>query len=130
MEASILMLALFVGILLGAIFYGGLWWTVRRIVSSKTPGIWLIGSFFLRSIIAIGGFLVVARGDWRSILACFIGFLAARIGVTRLTRAPPDTNSFFSRSTTPAHGLSSWRACATWARPCLHPTDSTRPAPP
>jgi F1F0 ATPase subunit 2 len=92
MEAPILMLALFVGILLGAIFYGGLWWTVRRIVSSKIPGIWLIGSFFLRSLIVIGGFLFVVRGGWRSILACFIGFLAVRIGITRLTRAPLDTN--------------------------------------
>jgi F1F0 ATPase subunit 2 len=101
MEASILMLALFVGILLGAIFYGGLWWTVRRIVSSKTPGIWLIGSFVLRSMIAIGGFLFVARGDWRSILACFIGFLAARIGVTRLTRAPLNTKTRLIEETSP-----------------------------
>jgi F1F0 ATPase subunit 2 len=101
MEAFILMLGLFVGILLGAIFYGGLWWTVRRIVSSKTPGIWLIGSFFLRSMIAIGGFLFVARGDWRSILACFIGFLAARIGVTRLTRAPLNTKTRLIEETSP-----------------------------
>ena len=101
MEASILMLALFVGILLGAIFYGGLWWTVRRIVSSKAPGIWLIGSFVLRSMIAVGGFLFVARGDWRSILACFIGFLAARIVVTRLTRAPRNTKTRLIEETSP-----------------------------
>jgi F1F0 ATPase subunit 2 len=100
-EVAILILALFMGIVLGTIFYGGLWWTVRRIVSSKSPGVWLIGSFLLRAMIAAGGFLFVARGDWRSILACFIGFLAARIGVTRLTRAPLDTKTRVIEETSP-----------------------------
>jgi F1F0 ATPase subunit 2 len=92
-EAPVLILAIFMGIMLGVIFYGGLWWTVRRIVSSRKAGVWLIGSFLLRAMVAIGGFLFVARGDWRGILACFIGFLVARIGVTRLTRAAVDTKT-------------------------------------
>jgi F1F0 ATPase subunit 2 len=28
------------GLLLGAIFFGGLWWTVRKGVSSKRPALW------------------------------------------------------------------------------------------
>ena len=84
-ETLALTAALLAGILLGAIFYGGLWWTVRRGVLSKTLGKWLIGSFVLRAVVAVGGFYVVSHGDWRSLLACLLGFIVARIGATRLT---------------------------------------------
>ena len=87
-ETSILILALPAGVLLGMFFYGGLWWTVRRSVSSKSSNVWLIGSFPFRAMIAIGGFYLVSRGDWRSLLVCLLGFLIARVGVTRLLRAP------------------------------------------
>ena len=100
-EVPILILALFMGILLGTIFYGGLWWTVRRIVTSKRPGVWLVGSFLLRAMITIGGFLFIAQGGWRRILACFIGFLIARIGVTLLTRIPRDMKTHLIQETTP-----------------------------
>jgi len=38
-ETLILVLALVIGVLLGAIFFGGLWWTVRKVVSSKWPAL-------------------------------------------------------------------------------------------
>jgi F1F0 ATPase subunit 2 len=100
-ESSILTLALLAGLLLGTIFYGGLWWTVRSTVSSRSAGAWLIGSFLLRAIIALGGFYFVSRGDWRSLLACFLGFLVARIVVTRVTRAPLGTKNRLVRETGP-----------------------------
>jgi F1F0 ATPase subunit 2 len=84
-ETWLLIAALFAGLLLGTIFYGGLWWTVRRSVSSKTLSLWLIGSFALRAIIAVSGFYFVSQGDWRRLLGCLLGFVVARIGVTRLT---------------------------------------------
>jgi F1F0 ATPase subunit 2 len=85
-ETSLLITALIAGLLLGAIFYGGLWWTVHRSVSSKTLSLWLTGSFALRAIIAVSGFYFVSQGDWRRLLGCLLGFVVARIGVTRLTR--------------------------------------------
>ena len=92
-QGSFLIVALFMGILLGMIFYGGLWWTVRRILSSKSPAVWLLGSFWLRAMIAVGGIYFVARGDLRSMVACVMGFLIARIGVTRWAGAPRDTKT-------------------------------------
>jgi F1F0 ATPase subunit 2 len=100
-ESAILIFALVVGIVLGMIFYGGLWWTVRRSVSSKSPGTWLIGSFLLRALIAVSGFYFVSRGDWRSLLACLLGFLIARVSVTRLTRAPLEVKSRFAEGMGP-----------------------------
>jgi F1F0 ATPase subunit 2 len=92
-EISILIRALLAGLLLGILFYGGLWWTVRRSMSTGHVGIWLIGSFLLRASITIGGFYFVAQGDWRALLACLLGFLMARICVTRLTSTPPERRS-------------------------------------
>ena len=73
------------GALLGAVFYGGLWWTVRRI-PSRAPGLWLVGSFLVRTVLVLSGFLIVTRGDWRGMLAVLAGFLTGRVAVTRLIR--------------------------------------------
>lgn len=89
-DMSMVTMALLAGLLLGGLFYGGLWWTVRRSVSLQHRGVWLIGSFLVRAAVVVGGFYVVARSDWRALLACLLGFFVARIGVTRLTRVSLD----------------------------------------
>jgi F1F0 ATPase subunit 2 len=42
----------------------------------------------LRMTVAVTGFYVVSHGEWRKLLACLVGFLLARIAVTRLIRLP------------------------------------------
>ena len=59
-EPLTLVLALVAGVVLGAIFFGGLWWTVRKGVSSKRPALWFFGSLLLRMSIALAGFYFVA----------------------------------------------------------------------
>ena len=59
-ESLTLALALVAGVLLGAIFFGGLWWTVRKGVSSEQPALWFFGSLLLRMSIALAGFYFVA----------------------------------------------------------------------
>ena len=86
-ETLILVLALATGILLGAIFFGGLWWTVQKGVSSKRPALWFFGSLLLRTSIALVGFYFIARGHWERLLVCLLGFVVARLIVMRLTRA-------------------------------------------
>jgi F1F0 ATPase subunit 2 len=89
-ETTLLLRALSVGVLIGGIFYSGLWWTVRHGLTKKHIGIWVLGSFVLRTCIAVSGFYLAARDNWHALLACFIGFLLARVGVTRFTRIPID----------------------------------------
>ncbi|MGA7949938.1 MAG: ATP synthase subunit I [Thiobacillaceae bacterium] len=81
-----LMLALVTGVLLGAIFFGGLWWTVQKGLSSKRPALWFLGSLLLRTGIALAGFYLVAAGHWERLLVCLLGFVTARMFVVRLTR--------------------------------------------
>lgn len=87
-EALTLVLAWVAGVLLGAVFFGGLWWTVRKGVSSQRPALWFFGSLLLRVSIALAGFNLVSGGHWKRLLACLFGFVIARFLVTRLTRPP------------------------------------------
>jgi F1F0 ATPase subunit 2 len=36
------------GALLGALFFGGLWWTVRKGLTSTNPALWFLASSTLR----------------------------------------------------------------------------------
>jgi F1F0 ATPase subunit 2 len=87
-ETSSIVLSLFVGTSLGIVFFGGLWWTVRRGLSSESPALLFVGSLFLRTMITLAGFYFVSRGDWLRLMACLFGFVLARILTSRLTRIP------------------------------------------
>lgn len=76
------------GGVLGAIFFGGLWWTIRRGVSSKQTGLWFFGSLLLRMSLALAGFYFVSGGHWDRLLACLLGFVIAHFILTRLTGPP------------------------------------------
>ena len=93
MKLCCLVLALVAGVLLGAIFFGGLWWTVRKGVSSKQPALWFFGSLLLRMSIALAGFYFVGRGHWERLLLCLLGFVMARLVVTWLTRPPVEKHN-------------------------------------
>jgi F1F0 ATPase subunit 2 len=72
---------------LGAVFFGGLWWTVQRGAASSTPTRWFLGSFVLRTVTVLAGFYAVGAGQPVRLLLCLLGFLLARAIVLRLTRA-------------------------------------------
>lgn len=95
-----LLLSLIAGVGLGVVFYGGLWWTVRRGLASPRPALWFIGSLLLRTGMTLGGFYLVSDGLWQRLLLCLLGFVIARPLVTRLTR-PSAKNR--SESTPEAH---------------------------
>jgi F1F0 ATPase subunit 2 len=87
-ESLKLILALPAGMLLGALFFGGLWWTVQRSLLSAQPAILILGSFLLRTVVTLAGFRVALLGGWQALAACMIGFLIARVVVTRIVRQP------------------------------------------
>ena len=88
-----LAVALAAGVLLGAIFFGGLWLTVRIGVSSKQPALWFFGSLLLRISLALAGFYFVSGGHWERLLLCLLGFVMARQVVTWLTRSSGESQT-------------------------------------
>ena len=82
-----LLYSLLIGVLLGAVFFGGLWWTVRRAVESDRVALWFLGSFFLRIAIVLTGFYLACGDDWRRWLAAALGFGIARVVIARIIRA-------------------------------------------
>ncbi len=86
-ETVALVPALIAGLILGAIFFGGLWWTIGKGVSSDRAALWFFGSLLARMGIVLAGFFVIARSHrWQSIVSCLVGFVMARLIVTWLTR--------------------------------------------
>jgi F1F0 ATPase subunit 2 len=82
------------GLALGAIFFGGLWWTVRKGLSSTRPALWFFASMLLRMVVALTGFYLIGGAHFERLLACLLGFLAARCMVIRLSRRLEEKQSF------------------------------------
>jgi len=85
-ETLMRVLAWLAGGVIGAVFFGGLWWTVRTAFSSKWAPLWFSVSLLLRTGVALAGFYVVAAGHWERMLLCLLGFVMASLVVTGLTR--------------------------------------------
>ena len=75
------------GMLLGSVFYGGLWFTVQYGTVSKNPALWFLCSFILRIGISLCGFYFISGGNWQRLLICLAGFIIARVIITSLTRS-------------------------------------------
>ena len=86
-ETLSLVLALVAGVLLGAIFFGGLWWTVQKVVLSNRSTLWFFVSLLMRTSILLAGFYLIAHGHWGRLLMCLLGFVVARPIVMGFTRA-------------------------------------------
>ena len=92
-ESLILVADWIAGLLFGAIFFGGLWWTIRNGLTSQQPVLWFFGSLVLRMSIALTGFYFVSSGHWERLLLCLIGFVMARVAVIWLTRSPENLHN-------------------------------------
>jgi F1F0 ATPase subunit 2 len=84
-SAWTLIAALLEGILIGLVFFGGLWWTVKKGVMSTHPASLFFGSLIVRTTITVGSFYFVSMGGWRPLIICLIGFVMGRMLVVRLT---------------------------------------------
>jgi len=92
-----LSLSLLSGLLLGAFFFGGLWWTVGKATVSPQPALWIFCSMMARTVIALAGFYFVSSDHWERLLACMVGFTVSRYAVMRLTKLSDATRAFTAR---------------------------------
>ncbi len=85
-------LSLAAGMLLGAFFFGGLWWTVQVITGSDNPYLVSIASFLVRVAVVLAGFYFLLRADWPYLLAGLAGFIIARIILTHKLKSGEEPN--------------------------------------
>jgi F1F0 ATPase subunit 2 len=78
--------ALAAGMVLGTAFFGGLWWTVSRSLTTAVPAVWFGLSAVLRMAVVVSGLYCFARLGLPSLIACLCGLLIARGAIKHLTR--------------------------------------------
>jgi F1F0 ATPase subunit 2 len=98
-ETVSMILAFVAGIVLGVIFFGGLWLTVKKSMTSKLPALWVLGSFFLRISVTLLGFYFIAGGNWQRLLCCLFGFVIARFIVIHLTKSIDEKQMHIKKET-------------------------------
>ncbi|MEE4608697.1 MAG: ATP synthase subunit I [Desulfobacteraceae bacterium] len=79
----------------GAFYFGGLWWTVRRLPGTRRPAGLSLASFLLRAAAVMAVFYLLADGSpvhWIQLLAGFT--LARLVLLRRIGRAEKDTQRF------------------------------------
>lgn len=79
-----LVAALVTGMLVGVFVFGGLWWTVRRGLTSPNPALWFGVSSLLRLGAVFAAFYYMALAGLPSVAMCLLGLLVARFAATRL----------------------------------------------
>ncbi len=93
-----MLFSLFAGLLLGVFFFAGLWWTVRRLATSKHVALLFLFSLLFRTGIVILGLYLIMADSWQRLVAGLLGFILVRIIATRLMREKEHTNSVQQKS--------------------------------
>lgn len=93
MNLDRLLLPFLGGVCVGAVFFGGLWWTIRRGLASTHPELWFLASLMLRISLATSAFLLLAQGEWQRLVASLFGFLLSRSIVLHCMSKPADLTS-------------------------------------
>jgi F1F0 ATPase subunit 2 len=83
-----LALAFGTGAVLGGLYFGVLWLTVRRLPRARRPALLTAASFGLRIALLAGGLVVIMDGSGVRLLAALLGILAARTLMIRRVRPP------------------------------------------
>lgn len=91
-EVSMLVLSLLAGIALGTIYFGGLWLTIQKGISSRRMPLLFFSSLLLRMSIILAGFYFVSCGHFERLLVCFLAFVMTRIIITRSIQAAKPTH--------------------------------------
>lgn len=74
------------GFVLGVLFFGGLWFTVKKSVSARNPIWWIFGSFIVRTGIVLSGFYYMAQFGWQAMLLGLLGLIMARFIIMHFTK--------------------------------------------
>lgn len=84
-SAWMLLVAVFEGMLIGFVFFAGLWWTVKKGLISAHPASLFFGSLLTRTAVAVVAFYFVSMQGWQPLTLSLVGFVIGRMLVGRFT---------------------------------------------
>ena len=76
-------LAFCAGVLLGLFYFGGLWWTTKRIATARHPILLLLSSYLIRTLALVAGLYLVTEGQWQRLIVSLVGLIIARMLLKR-----------------------------------------------
>jgi len=93
MDSTPLALALsaLAGIILGILYFGGLWLTINKMRTMKSPGIFLTASFIMRTVVVIGGFYLISDGKLERLAVAMLAFFVTRFVFIRYFQPKEET---------------------------------------
>jgi F1F0 ATPase subunit 2 len=77
-----LLMGLLAGVALGAVYFGGLWWTVREVTETGGP-LKLVASFVVRAAVVLVGFYLMLQAGLLALGAAMLAFIGVRMLSTR-----------------------------------------------
>ncbi|NEQ08176.1 MAG: ATP synthase subunit I [Moorea sp. SIO4E2] len=94
-------MAFIAGLGMGLFYFGGLWLTVRQLLTTKHPFLLLIVSLLLRLGIVLGSLYLIVDSFFGAeliilLLACLLGFIIIR-NILIVVQAKPTSLGFFRR---------------------------------
>jgi F1F0 ATPase subunit 2 len=69
----------FAGLLIGSLYFWGLWQTTRRITMTSHPTLLFLTSFIVRLLILMQVVFWAAGGSWQRLMVCSAGIILARM---------------------------------------------------
>ena len=92
-ECSRIAAAIFAGLLLGGLYFGGLWWTVNRMPGASHPLNLYFGSLIIRlTVVMVAFYGVLTYAGWPRLGVSLIAFIAVRLALIRLLGRIPSTD--------------------------------------
>jgi len=83
MSGVSIVLSLLAGVMLGSLFYGGLWFTVRRLPVARYPALLALASFWIRSLIVLAGLVLLMKQRWQYGIIALAGFTLGRLAIAK-----------------------------------------------
>lgn len=76
------MIGFIIGIALGIVYFGGLYFSIQKMTKAKYPSLIMTLSFILRMAILVGVFFYLSKGGYQDMLFGLLGVLLVRIIMT------------------------------------------------
>ena len=82
------MTAFLIGISLGLVFFGGLYWTVQKLADAKHPSLLMTVSLLFRMTALLAVLFYVSKDGYQSVLFAMAGMLLVRVVMTFSVKRP------------------------------------------